>query len=475
MLKQATDIEMENRLREENPWWLAGAGIDTEKEVMPRRAHLPALMALIQPDDAQRAVVLMGQRRAGKTTLIMHAIHTLLQDGVAGRDILYVPLETPSLTGLSLDTLVRRFGKMFERPAGTRLYIFFDEIQYQQGWELQLKTLADTYRHCRFLVAGSAAAALKQKSAEPEADQFSEFLLPPLTFCEFLHFVDKESSLIREETEGSGPRYFVAKNIHALNEAFVDYLNYGGFPEAIFQGGLRDNPRHFVRSELIDQVLLRDLPSLYGIANVQELNALFNTLAYNTAQELSMEDLSKSSGVSKPTLVKYLEYLEAAFLIKRVQRVDHNVKQFMRAMTFKVYLTNPTMRAALFTPLADNDPALEQLVETALFSQWLHSPARIDSLRYARGKRAEVDLISLDAKQQPRFAVAVRWSDRVFEDAKEIKGIIEFARTNKMARTPLVTTFSQAGVKTVQGVEIEFTPASLLCYTVSRNMLERSR
>lgn len=475
MLKQAIDIEMENRLREENPWWLAGAGIDPKQEAMLRRDYLPALLALIQPDAPQQAVVLMGQRRVGKTTLVIHAIHALLQENVAGRDILYLPLETPSLTGSDLDTLVRRFGKMFERPAGTRLYIFLDEIQYQQGWELQLKTLADSYRHCCFVAVGSAAAALKQKSAEPAAGQFSEFLLPPLTFCEFLHFVDKETSLILEEGDGSGPRRFVATDIHALNEAFVDYLNYGGYPEAVFQGGLRMNPRRFVRSDIIDQVLLRDLPSLYGIADVQELNALFNTLAYNTAQELSIEELSKSSGVSKPTVVKYLEYLEAAFLIKRLRRVDQNAQQFARAMTFKVYLTNPTMRAALFTPLTDNDPAFEQLVETALFSQWLHNTARIDSLCYARGKRAEVDLVSLDAKQQPRFAVAVKWSDRVFEDAKEIKGIIEFARANKMGRKPLVTTRSQTGVKTMQDVEIEFTPASLLCYTVSKNMLERSR
>ncbi len=472
MLNPATETEIESRLREENPWWLAGGGIDPEQNAMPRRDYLPALLALIQPEEPQQAVLLMGQRRVGKSTLVFHAIHALLQAGVAGRDILYLPLETPSLTGSSLDTLVRRFGKMFERPAGTRLYIFLDEIQYQQGWELQLKTLADSYRYCRFVAIASAAAALKQKSAEPATGQFSEFLLPPLTFCEFLHFVDKETSLILEESDGSGPRRFAAKDINALNEAFVDYLNYGGYPEAVFQGGLRMNPRRFVRSDIIDQVLLRDLPSLYGIADVQELNALFNTLAFNTAQELSIEELAKSSGVSKPTVVKYLEYLEAAFLIKRLRRVDQNAQQFVRAMTFKVYLTNPTMRAALFAPLADTDPAFEQLVETALFSQWLHNSARINSLCYARGKRAEVNLVSLDARQQPRFAVAVKWSGQVFEDAREIKSVIEFARANTMGRKPLITTRSQTGIKTMQGVEIEFTPASLLCYTVSKNMLD---
>jgi hypothetical protein len=299
-------------------------------------------------------------------------------------------------------------------------------------------------------------------------------VLPPLTFFEFLRFVGKENDLIREEAEGASRR-FVAQDIHALNEAFVDYLNYGGYPEALFYEGIRKNPRRYIKSDIIDKVLLRDLPSLYGISDVQELNALFNTLAYNTAQELSLEDLSQSSGVSKPTLGKYLEYLEAAFLIKRLRRVDNNARQFKKAMTFKVYLTNPTMRAALFSSLTATDPAIGHLVETAVFSQWLHNDAHIDSLRYARWKKGEVDLVSLDPRQQPRFAVEVKWSDRPFDDPKEIRGIIEFTQTNKLARMPLVTTFSRSGIKSMNGIEVEFAPTSLHCYTVGRNTLERSR
>lgn len=93
-------------------------------------------------------------------------------------------------------------------------------------------------------------------------------------------------------------------------------MNFGGYPEAVFSETVRKNPRRYIKSDIIDKVLLRDLPSLYGIADVQELNSLFNTVAYNSAQEISVEDLSQSSGVSKPTIAKYLEYLEAAFLIK---------------------------------------------------------------------------------------------------------------------------------------------------------------
>jgi predicted AAA+ superfamily ATPase len=49
----------------------------------------------------------------------------------------------------------------------------------------------------------------------------------------------------------------------------------------------------------------------------------------------------------KARFKKYLTYLEAAFLIKTVHRVDVNAKTFKRATRFKVYLTNPSMRAAL--------------------------------------------------------------------------------------------------------------------------------
>lgn len=50
---------------------------------------------------------------------------------------------------------------------------------------------------------------------------------------------------------------------------------------------------------------------------------------------------------------------------------------------FKVYLTNPTMRTALFGPIGENDEPIGQLAETAVFSQWLHNTSYIESLYYA--------------------------------------------------------------------------------------------
>ena len=68
-------------------------------------------------------------------------------------------------------------------------------------------------------------------------------------------------------------------------------------------------------------------------------------------------------------MLSYIEYLGAAFLIRRVERIDQNPKRFKRAMCFKFYLTNLSIRAALFGQLSADAEAMGATTETAIFSQ----------------------------------------------------------------------------------------------------------
>src|SRR5690606_17909283 len=104
-------------------------------------------------------------------------------------------------------------------------------------------------------------------------------------------------------------------DIAALNQLFTQYITLGGYPEALFDPLIQKDPGRFIRSDIVDKVLLRDLPSLYGIADVQELNRFFSVVAYNTGQIFSYGSLGDTSGVDAVTIRKYLEYLEAAYLI----------------------------------------------------------------------------------------------------------------------------------------------------------------
>jgi predicted AAA+ superfamily ATPase len=139
--------------------------------------------------------------------------------------------------------------------------------------------------------------------------------------------------------------------------------------------------------------------------------------------------------------MRYVEYLEAAFLITRVRRFDANARHFRRMITFKLYLTNPTMRAALFGSIAEKDEAMGQLAETAVFSQWLHNSSFIQSLHYARWSKGEVNLVDLEpGTQRPRVGIEVKWSDRAVDDPKLLRPLAVFAKRHKLSRTPLTTT-----------------------------------
>jgi uncharacterized protein len=282
--------------------------------------------------------------------------------------------------------------------------------------------------------------------------------------------------LIVEEPQRNKRTVFFAPNIGLLNDEFVNYLNYGGFPEAVMQPLVRDDPRLYLRQDIVEKVLQKDLPSLFGISDTQALNRFFNVLAYNTGQEVSVAMLSKNAGLEQKKIREYLEYLEAAYLVKCVQRIDANAKRLQRTTSFKVYLTNPSIRAALFGLVRADDEAMGLLAETAIWSQWLHSTTTINSLSYARWKEGradlEVDLVGIDeSTQSPKFAVEIKWSDAAFENHNQLRGIRTLAAKYKLVRAPLVTTRTAAGVVTIDGRQFEFAPSSLHCYTIARNLL----
>ncbi|HEU0186391.1 MAG TPA: ATP-binding protein [Gallionellaceae bacterium] len=467
---QVSKNEILNRLRFDNPWWERTDGIENKIRAYPRRQYFPSFNALVVDASVNRAVILMGPRRVGKTVMVYHTIQSLISQDTPPQNILYLSLETPLYTGLSLEKLLSYFQEMFSHQRSDRVYVFFDEVQYLRDWEIHLKSLVDSFSNYKFVATGSAAAALRLKSRESGAGRFTDFLLPPLTFAEYLEFIGKQDELVlpKENNETT----FRSTDVHKLNAEFINYLNYGGYPEAVFSKLIQEDSSRYIKSDIIDKVLLRDLPSLYGIADIQELNRLFTTLAYNSGNEISFEALSRTAGVAKNTLKRYLEYLEAAFLIKRVDRIDQNARRLKRATAFKIYLTNPSMRAALFGNIEDGSEHIGSLTETAIFSQWLHSPM-IDLLHYARWDKGEVDIVCLNQEdQKPMWVVEVKWSDRVVESKSELNNCANFMIGNLLTTTPIFTTKTYRGFVEYEGIMFKLIPSSEYAYTLARNIFD---
>jgi uncharacterized protein len=457
------------RLRYENPWWV-NKQVPEVYSSMAKRLYFSLFYPHIIEKNVRRALVLMGPRRVGKTVMLFHSIQQLLTENVNPQKIFFIGIDNPIYIHLSLEDILNLCKQSLNQDNLNGCYVFFDEIQYLKDWERHLKVLVDSYPETKFVVSGSAAAALKWHSTESGAGRFTDFMLPPLTFQEYIH-LKKMNHLIYDGQISYGKNqipYCLTHDIKVLNKQFVQYLNFGGYPEVVLSEEIQSDMGRYVKNDIVDKVLLRDLPSLYGIKDVQELNRLFTYIAYNTGNEFAYEAMSKESGIQKETLKKYLEYLEAAFLIKVLNKVDVNAKRLKRITSFKVYLTNPSLRTALFSPIAETDNEMGNMVETAVLSQWMHRE-KLD-LTYARWKESknegEVDLVLVDDKKyKPLWGVEIKWSNRYFEKPNELKSLIHFCKSNHF-QNALVTTIDQSGIKQIDGLSFSFLPASIYSYNI---------
>ena len=467
-----------NKMRADNPWWETGK-IFEDYASMQKRLYFKTFYPMVSDLSVRRAMILMGPRRVGKSVMLFHTVEQLIKEGIPPKHIFYISVDTPLYNGISLEELFLLAKKSCGVSDGKEgpFYMFYDEIQYKKDWEQHLKSLTDTYRSCRFVASGSAAAALKKKSDESGAGRFTDFILPPLTFAEFIH-LKKYNHLLKPYSikwGNSDVPMVETEDLGQFNDLFLEYINFGGYPEVAFSETIQSNPRQYVRHDIIDKVLLRDLPTLYGIQDVQELYSLFMVIAYRSGQEFSYENLSKESQVKKDLIKKYIEYLEAAFLVRVIHKVDDNAKRFKRASSFKIYLTNPSLRCALFEPLKKNDDEMGNMVESAIFAQWIQ---RTDSQVYfanwkVNRRHGEVDLVGLNiVTQKPLWAVEIKWTDRYFEHPEQLESLKDFMITNKL-KSALVTSISRAGQKDFSAGNLLFMPAALYAYIIGYNTFEK--
>lgn len=302
-MQAISEDDIRVRIQRDNPWWLDDAPAIPEA-AHPKRVYFGPFKHSALNFGVRRATVLLGPRRVGKTFMLKQLVNDAILSGIDAKAILYVSIDTPIYSGISLEKFL---SFMPAAAGGDRCVVIFDEIQYFRDWEVHLKDLVDNHAHVKFIASGSAAAALQLKSRESGAGRFSDFMLPPLTFYEFLKFLEEEEKYIK--LQGGSPPTYEVTDIANLNRRFVDYLNFGGYPEAVLNDQIRQNPEQFIKNDIIDKVLLKDLPSLYGIMGIQELNRLFSFLAYNAGNEASLENICQESGVPKPTIKRYIEYL----------------------------------------------------------------------------------------------------------------------------------------------------------------------
>jgi predicted AAA+ superfamily ATPase len=195
---------------------------------------------------------------------------------------------------------------------------------------------------------------------------------------------------------------------------FNRYLQVGGFPEL----ALADNDimaQQITWEDVVDKVLKRDLPSLYNIRNATELERIFLYLCNVSSEIVSIDAVAKElSGVSRPTVENYIQYLESANLIYQSWPVDMAGKKVLKARP-KIYIADAAIRnAVLMDDSLLTDPAeMGKIVETAVYK---HVAAfyyqQATSVGYFRGgkKGKEIDIV-VDYPNTKKILIEVKYRE----------------------------------------------------------------
>ncbi len=384
-----------------NPWWKTGVVNPKLTKTYKRFAFYEA-MKRIDQTDIRRTVVLTGTRRVGKTTIQYQMIEALLARGVPPQKIVFISMDHPMLKLSDFNDILECYHENVY--AEQDVYYFFDEIQYAQDWDKWLKTIYDMQPDTQIVATGSASPALVKGNQESGAGRWSVIQVPTMSFYEYCELLNLDRPDLPKNLKvtpllhmSQQERTRIMMQLSKVQNHFTRYLQVGGFPEL----ALADNDimaQQIMREDVVDKVLKRDLPSLYNIRNATELERIFLYLCNVSSEIVSIEAIAKElSGVSRPTVENYIQYLESANLIYQSWPINMAGKKVLKASP-KIYIADAAIRnAVLMDESMLTDPVqMGKVVETAVYK---HVAAfyyqQATSVGYFRGvKRGkEIDIV----------------------------------------------------------------------------------
>lgn len=379
------------------------------------RSLFPALKAALED---RRAIVITGMRRTGKTTSLRW-----LLDQAPSQNKLYLDLERldqravfqESNYELVLDYLRNR-GLDVDQP----MTVALDEIQYVPNLPSVVKYLFDAYP-IKFLLTGSSSYYLKNYFSESLAGRKVVFELFPLTFGEFLEF----RGVFYRQRESFAQMRFDIHEYERLKGLYEDYLLFGGLPDVVLE--TRPAVRQDLLSDILSSYINIDVRALADFQKIGELQQLMRILALRIGNKLDVTKLASTLGLSRPTVMQYLDFLEMTYVIRRLPAFAGGDKS--SALGKKLYF-------------CDNGIAgvLAKLSEGALFENAVFNQLRpYGNLHYlAKGSEHEIDFIVTN-DPTPTVALEVKYHPTPADERKlkRIAAKYDFAEAWLVGKYPI--------------------------------------
>lgn len=233
-----------------------------------------------------KAIVLLGPRQVGKTTLINKCLE--------GKDFLFLNGDDPEIRNLLENTGVSKLRSII----GKNTLIFIDEAQRIKDIGLLAKMIIDQFKEVQLLISGSSALEINQSTQEPLTGRKFEYQLFPISWEEFENHVG-----------------YLEANIQ-LEERLI----YGMYPDVLNN---RSDAGEILK-QLTTSYLYKDVLSITGIKKPELLDKLLKALALQIGSEVSYNEIANLLQIDKNTVSKYIDLLEKAYIIFRLNSYSRN-------------------------------------------------------------------------------------------------------------------------------------------------------
>ncbi|MDD3970274.1 MAG: ATP-binding protein [Candidatus Pacebacteria bacterium] len=256
--------------------------------------------------DKKEISLIVGPRQVGKTT-IMNEIKKYLDKKGEKSIFLSLDYESDSVFFKSQEDLLRKIKLDLGKDAG---FVFIDEIQRKENAGLFLKGIYDLGLPYKFIVSGSGSLELKEKINESLAGRKKDFFMNPVDFEEFVDFKTEY------KYEDNLQDFFEIEKEKTFN-FLKEYLNFGGYPRVILEETEKE------KRNIIDQIfrscIEKDIVYLLKSDRIDAFVLMIKILASQTGQLINYTSIAMQTGLSVPSLKKYLWYAEKVFIIRTVQ------------------------------------------------------------------------------------------------------------------------------------------------------------
>lgn len=279
------------------------------------RLYLRILEKKLKRDSFKgKALIVIGPRQIGKTTLIKELLKSFKKEKVK-----HINCDNPS----DLELLEEKNLEFLENVVGNSKILFIDEAHKVPNIGQTLKILVDYYgKKLQIFLTASSSINLLYKTQEPLTGRKFVYNLYSLSLEEM--YPDKDFLKIQKELE--------------------QLLIFGSYPEIVKRKSFEEKIQ--LLRELSTSYLYKDILEFQQVKNPNIINKLLKALALQIGQEVSYNELSSLLEVDKSTIERYVDLLEKCFVIFRLSPYTQNKRKELSRLR-KIYFYDLGIRNAI--------------------------------------------------------------------------------------------------------------------------------